>query len=288
MPARQGAFHDHIVGQAPGAAGALQEQLEGAHRRDDDAELGVAEARVRLDEREGAEVKTRTQGDPVDTTVHSRLQPHLQGGGGVVHGQLLHAVHEDRPLAPLGLHGGGHMHALRLRQLVQVEVDHGLVRACDIGLVLLQLALHVACVVGPIGHGGHHRVGDVAHTAQTGRLQGEGPGGDVHAHATDDDRDILASAQPEAEFIQAFHDASRGMHAGHPAMGRTRWSGLAAAARFRPLRQDLMPRSPGVCRGTAAAARGREESPPRATRPRQGTILAGVRSSSLKYRMRPA
>src|SRR5450759_175189 len=52
MSARQRAFHHDVIGQAIESGCLAHEQLQGAQRGDDDAQFGVAEARVIFHQRE--------------------------------------------------------------------------------------------------------------------------------------------------------------------------------------------------------------------------------------------
>jgi|GEM_PF-6939842 hypothetical protein len=205
MAAGERPLHHHIVGQAAGARTLAHEQLQGAQRRDDDAELDVLESRVVLDQAEGAQVQAGGERDAVDAGVHGRREAHAQRLLRRVHGELLHAVDEDQPVAALGLHGGLHVQPGRLGDVGEVEFHLRLVDVGDVVLVALLLDADELGVVAAVGDRLDHRIRDVADAAQAGRLQRQFRRGDVHAHAADHDRHQFPSAEPQAEIIHAFH-----------------------------------------------------------------------------------
>jgi hypothetical protein len=205
VAAGQRAFDDDVVGQAVQARDFFQEQLQRAHRRHDDAELGVAEARVVLDQVEGTQVQAGRHGDAVDARVHRRRQAGAQGFLGRVHGQLFHAVHEDQAIALLRFHGRADVQAGRLGQAVEVELDHRLVHVVDVELVELGLVFHEGGIELAVRDVLHHRIGDVPDTAQAGRFQRQLGGRNIDTHPADHDGHVFLVAQSQAEIINTFH-----------------------------------------------------------------------------------
>ena len=166
MPAGERAFHDDVIGQAVEPGVLAQEQQQRAQRRNDDAELDVAKARMVLHQRERSQVQPGAQRDAVDPAIHRRCQAHAQRFARAAHGELFHAVDEDQAFAPLGLHGPAHVQPRRLGQPLEIELHHRLVGVEDVVLVLLLLLRHEPGLEPPVRNRGHHRVGDVADSAE--------------------------------------------------------------------------------------------------------------------------
>ncbi|MBV6474737.1 MAG: hypothetical protein MOGDAGHF_00225 [Rhodocyclaceae bacterium] len=198
-------LHHNVVWQPPGARALAQEQLQRAQRRDDDAKLDVLEARMLLDQCEGAQVQAGGERDAVDAGVHGRREAHAQRLLRRVHGELLHAVDENQPVAALGLHRRLDMQPGRLGHVGEIELHLGLVDVGDVVLVALLLDADELGVVAAVGHRLDHRVGNVADAAQPRRFQRQFRRGDIHAHAADHDRHQLPPTEPQAEIIHAFH-----------------------------------------------------------------------------------
>ena len=205
VPAGERAFHHDIVRQALQPGVLAQEHRQRAWRGDDDAEFGVAEARMVLDQRERAEVQAGGQRDAVDAGVERGGQAHAQRLARRVHGQLLHTVDEDHAVAALGFHRPAHMIAGGFLEFREVEVHVGLVAAGNVGLVLLQLLADEIGVEAGVGHGLHHGVGNMADAAEARDFERQFSSGDIHAHAADDDRHQFLPAEAQAEIIHTFH-----------------------------------------------------------------------------------
>ena len=206
VPTRQRAFDDDVVGQPVGAGALAQEQLQRPQRGHDDAELGVTEARVILDQREGAQMQAGRQRDAVNTRVEGGRQAHAQGFPRRVHGQFLHAVHEDQPGAALGLHGLADVQAGRLGELAQVELHSRLVGVLHVVLVELQLLLDELGIETTVGNRLHHRIRDVTDSAQPRRFESQVCSGDINPHAANHNGHILLLAEAQTEIINSFHE----------------------------------------------------------------------------------
>jgi hypothetical protein len=162
MAAGERPLDHHVIGQAAGARALLQEELQGAQRGNDDAQLGVAETRMVLNQAERPQMQACRQRDAVDAVVEGRLETGAQGFPGRVHGQLFHAVDEHQPIAALGFHGAADVQRRRFDQQAEVELHDGLFGIGDVELVLLELVLDVLGIEAAVRNGRHHRVGDVA------------------------------------------------------------------------------------------------------------------------------
>ena len=77
VAAGQRAFDHDEIRQAVEAGGLAQEQLQRPHRRDDDAQLGIAKARVVVHQAERAQVQAGAQGDAVNAGIQRRMQAHV-------------------------------------------------------------------------------------------------------------------------------------------------------------------------------------------------------------------
>ena len=205
VPAGQRSLDDHVVGQPVQLRVLAQEELQRAQRRDDDAELRVAEAPVVGDLRERAQVQAGGERDAVDARVERGGQAHAQRLARRVHRELLHAVHEDHAVAALGLHRSADVHVGRLGQPPEVELHRRLVAARRVVLVELRLLLDEVRAEAAVGDRRHHRVGDVADAAQPRDLEREPGGRDVDAHAAAHDRYQLALAEAQAKIVDAPH-----------------------------------------------------------------------------------
>ncbi len=205
VAAGQGAFDDDEVGRTVQFRDLAQEQLQRAYRGHDDAEIGFAEARVVLDQLEGTEVQAGRHGDAVDAGVQRRRQARAQGFLGRVHGQLFHAVHENQAIAFFRRHGRAHVQARRFGQALEVELHDRLVHVVDVELVELGLVLDEGRVELAVRDVLHHRVRDMADTAQARRFQRQLRGRNVHAHSANHDGHIFLVAQTQAEIINTFH-----------------------------------------------------------------------------------
>ena len=97
------------------------------------------------------------------------------------------------------------MQTRRLGNLTEVELYDGLVGVFDVGFVLQELILDEVGVIAPIRYGGQHRIGDVSDTSQTGDLQREIGGRNIHAHPADHDRHQLLLAKMQTKIVYAFH-----------------------------------------------------------------------------------
>ncbi len=209
VTASQRTFHHDEVGQAVGAGVLAQEQLQRAQRRDDDAQLDVAETRVVFDQRKRAQMQAGRQGDAVDAGGKRFPQPHLERLFRRVHGELFHAVDEDHAGAALGFHGLAHMQTGGFGDMAEIELHLRLVGIVDVVFVLLQLGLDEVGVVVTIRNGRQHGIRNMTYAAQTGSLQCQFCCRNVHAHAADHDRDQLLFAELQAEIIYTFHCFSR-------------------------------------------------------------------------------
>ena len=154
-----------------------------------------------LDQRERAEVQAGRQRNPVDAGVERRPHAHAQRFLRRVHRQLFHDIDEDESGAALGLHRFADVQAGRLGQLPEIELDQGLVDVGDVELELLQFLFDELGVEAPVGNRIDHRVGDMADSAQTSRLQRQSGSRDIDAHATDHDRHELSLAEHQTEII---------------------------------------------------------------------------------------
>ena len=104
VAARERTFHDHIIRHAVMLRRAAKKELQSADRRHHDTDLHVAEAGVIFHEGEGRHMKPRTERNAVDTGIHQGVQTSLQGAEGIVHRELLHAVHKDEAVTLLLFH----------------------------------------------------------------------------------------------------------------------------------------------------------------------------------------
>ena len=118
-------------------------------------------------------------------------------------------VDENHAGAAFGFHGLAHVQAGRFGDVAEVELDIGLVGILDVVLELQELGLDEVGLVAAVRNRGQHGVGNMAYSAQTGSLQSQYRGGDVHAHTPDDDRDQLLFAEFQAKIIYTFHCFSR-------------------------------------------------------------------------------
>ncbi len=201
----QRTFDDDEVGLAVQARDFAQEQLQRAHGRNDDAQVRIAETRVILDQLERTQVQAGRQRDAVDAAVQGRRQAHAQRFLRRVHGQLFHAVHVDQAIAFLRFHGGADMTARGLGQVIQIELDHGLVHVVDVELVGLGFFLDVRGVELAVGHVLRHCIGDMADPAQAGCFQRQLGRRNVHTHSADHDGHVFLVAHAQAEIINTFH-----------------------------------------------------------------------------------
>ena len=208
----QRAFDDDEVGQAVQARGLAQKQLQGTNGRHDDAQLGIAKARVVGHQRKRAQMQTRAERDPIYPGVQRGVQPHLQRLFGPVHGQLFHAVDKHHAGAFFGLHGLTHMQLGRFGQTAQIELHLALVRVVDVVFVQLGLFLDKAGVKAAVGDVLHHGIGNMAYATQPRCFQGQFGGGDVHAHTANDDWHQFLFAKTQPKIIKSFHC--------HPVRGR--------------------------------------------------------------------
>ncbi len=158
-----------------------------------------------LQQRKRAQVQAGSQGDAVYAGIQRSMHAHLQGLLRRVHGQLFHAVDENQTIALLGVHRAAHMHAGRVGQLLQVEFHHRLIGILDVELVLFELVLDVLGIEAAVGHGGHHRIRDMADTTEAGHFQRQCGSGNIHAHTALHDRHQFVLAQAQAEIINTFH-----------------------------------------------------------------------------------
>ena len=209
---RQRAFNDNKVGQAVEARSFAQKQLQCTHRRDDDAQFGVAETRVIGHQGKRTEVQAGTERDAVDASVECRIQAHLQGFARTVHGQLFHAVDENHAVAPLGFHGLADVQLGGLRQVTQIELNHAFVGIADVVLVELGLFLDELGVEAAVGHVLHHGVGNVPNAAQSCRLECQLGGGNIHAHSADDEWYQFPVTKMQAEIVKSFHCNLKNRH----------------------------------------------------------------------------
>ena len=205
VAAGQRPFDHDVVRQAVGTGALLEEELQGAHRGNDDAQLGIAETRVLLDQREGAEMQAGSQRDAVDTGIERSGHADLERLFRRVHGQLFHAVDEDQAIAALACHGGFDVQLGRLLDTAEVELDRRLVFVEDVVLVERELFLDVLGFVAAIGDRIDHGIRDVPDTAQTSRLEGQVGRRNINPHAADHDRHELVLAKPQAEIIHTLH-----------------------------------------------------------------------------------
>ena len=205
VAASQRPLDNDEIRQTVGPLVLLQEQLQGTHRRDDDAEFGIAKPGMVLDQGERTQVQAGGQGNPLDTGIECCSQTHLQGFLGGVHGQLFHAIDEDQATAGLACHGRLDVQAGRLFQSAEIELDRRLVLVIDVVLVERELFLDVLGVVAAVGDGIDHRIGNMANPAQTGGFQRQIGGGNIHPHAADHDRNQLMFAQSQAKIIHTLH-----------------------------------------------------------------------------------
>ena len=185
--------------------------MQRPHRRDNDAQLGVAKARVFFHQRERAQVQTGAQRDAVNARVQRRVEAHFQRVAWRIHRQLFHHVDEHHAVAALGFHRLADMQLGRFGQLAEVKLNAALVRVGDVAFVKPGLALDEFGVKAPVRHVVNQRVGDVADAAQTGRFEGQLGGGNVHAHAANDEGNQFFFAKFQAEIINALHRESLGV-----------------------------------------------------------------------------
>ena len=137
MAARKGPLDDDEVREPVRLRRAAQEDVERAHARDDDAELGVAKARMIGHHRKGGRVQARREADAVDAAVERRIEAVAQRFEGVVHRELFHAVDEDEAVALLRAHdvldvkarGALNLHRVEMHVGLRIEAGHVLVAA---------------------------------------------------------------------------------------------------------------------------------------------------------------
>jgi len=143
MATGQRTFDHNVVWRPLQTHGSFQEDREGSHRRDDDAELDVTEPFVLADKIEASQMESGGQRDAVDSRFHGCLHAHLECRGGVVHRKLLHAIHEDRSIACFLTDGMGYKPLLSFGELFQIEMHRRFVAIVDVRRIHLALVGYV-------------------------------------------------------------------------------------------------------------------------------------------------